>query len=279
MKIVGSDKGLHSPEFHKKKTRERRIKQAVGALVALVVVAVPIYLARTHRFLISSVQISGNEVTKSETIERIVTSDLAGNYAWIFPRSNAALYPKQKIVNDLMARIPRLLGATVELIDARTLKVTVDERSPAALYCLDISDVTTPSGCYFVDDNGQIFSEAPSFSGGVYLIYATEEPMQDPIGKQVLPKDAFQKSRDFVKMLGTVDIYPKVFLIKDDEEHAVLANGAEVMWKAKSDPDTLILNLQSFFSEPNIVAQPHFLDRILYLDLRFDGKIFYKFRE
>jgi hypothetical protein len=278
MRIIGGGSGLHTPEFHKKKLWERRLKTSLQIIVLALIIGLPIYLARTSRFLISSVEIEGNSVTKSEDIQKIIGDDLSGNYAWIFPRSNTALYPKGKIVRDLMTAIPRLSDVHVERVGAKSLKVTVKERMPAAEYCTDVSDPSSPSDCYFIDDMGYIFSRAPAFSGNVYLTYKSDPFYDLPLGRQLMDADEFQKTRDFVRSLDTLGLYPRVFLIKMDEYHLLLANGAEIMWQKSEELPEVRNNLKAFFSQSSIKSETDFLKRVLYIDMRFGNKIFYKFR-
>jgi hypothetical protein len=279
MKIIGSDKGIHSPEFHKKKTRERRLKQALTTLVLAFVVGAPIYIARTGRLLITSVEISGNSVTKSESIQEIVAENLAGNYLWIFPHSNTLIYPKQKIIRELREREPRLRDISITRTSTKSLKVEVTERDPAAEYCTDTENPATPQDCYFIDDTGYIFASAPAFSGNVYLTYTHDEPYTDPIGKTVLLPNTFEATREFTQGLGDLGIHPRVFLIKGDEYHLILTNGTEILWNRTSELNDIRSNLEAFLRDGSIKDEADFLKRVLYLDLRFENKIFYKFRD
>jgi cell division septal protein FtsQ len=279
MKIIGSDKGIHSPEFHKKKTREQGFKQILWGLLLVIIIAIPIYLARTSRFLITSIEVTGNNVTKSEDIERLAAEDLSGNYAWIFPRSNTGIYPKQRIERDLLNTIPRLASVDITRVGAKGLRIAVKERAPVAEYCTKTVDASNPEDCYFIDDTGYIFSPAPAFSGNVYLTYTNDTPFESPIGKQVLPQEEFDKTLSFVKSLGSLGIYPRVFLIKMDEYHVLLTNNTDIMLGRSADLNEAKNNLSAFLTQDSILKEKDFLNRVLYIDLRFGNKIFYKFRD
>jgi cell division septal protein FtsQ len=279
MTVVGSKSGLHSPEFHKKKRRERQIKLAILAIILIIIVAVPIYLARTSHFRITHIEVSGNEVTKSEEIEGVVSRDLSGDYALIFPRDNTALFPKKKIVSDLMSGIPRLSSVTITRQGTKGIVVTVTERAPEAEYCTDTTDPSDPKDCYFIDVSGYIFSPAPAFSGNVYLTYTNDTPLTSPIGQTVLPAGTFLAMNNFIASLGSLNVYPRVVDITTDEYHALLANGTEIMWNKSANLDTVRENFAAFLSDKSIATQEDFLSRVLYVDLRFDNKVFYKYRE
>jgi hypothetical protein len=279
MKIVSSSKGIHSPEFHKKKTRERRIRLTIISIVALVAVAIPVYLLKTSRFQITNLVVVGNSVTQYEDIQKIVVDKINANYLWIFPKSNDAVYPKSAIKNTLFQNIPRLNSINISLSNPHTLVVSVTENSPSALYCTDTTNPVDPSGCYFLDKTGYIFSEAPSFSGGVYVVYTSQPLIDSPLKKSFLTPEKFAPLNNFLESLSKIGLSPKTFIDKGDEYNVVLSNNAVVMWKSSADLDTIQSDLESFLSDPNFLKERSGLQRILYIDLRFGSKVFYKFRD
>jgi len=283
MKIVSSGKGIHTPGFHKKKLRKRRVRIVLGALILIIIISVPVFFLRQKRFQISTVQIQGNEVTKSEEIENIARQGLAGKYLWLIPRSSVLLYPKNQIKTDILKQIPRLISANLSLIDSGTLLVTIIERKPFALYCADtnlstLSNDIEQAGCFFLDKSGYIFSEAPDFSDGVYVIYSKEPALESPLSQILLPETNFMQVYTFLKNLESLGIQTKTFLIKDDEYHITLPTYGVISFKTSADLDKVHSNLETFLSDKNIVQDKNVLENILYIDLRFDNKIFYKFR-
>ncbi|MDB5266206.1 MAG: seg [Parcubacteria group bacterium] len=277
MNIIGNKNAIRTQEFDKKKKREFHIKATAWTVLILIILALPIYLAREKHFLITNIEVSGNNVTKSEEVQKIIADDLAGNYLWIFPHSNAALYPKSKIKSDLLASIPRFSDVSVSLTDVHSLSVQVDEREPHSLYCSDISNPNAPARCYFLDASGFIFSEAPSFSGGVFNVYSSDPVLDPALRSTYLSPEKFAPLGNFIQALGEFGVYPKVFLSKGDEYHLILASGAHIMLKSDADLDAVRSNLESFLRNPKFDAST--LDRFAYIDLRFGNKIFYKFKD
>ncbi len=272
MKIIGNKNALHTPEFHKKKLRERYIRITIGVLILIVVVGVPTFFLRQERFLISTVQVQGNEITKSEEIEKIIQNDISGDYLWLIPRSSVLLYPNNKIKNDILRQIPRLISLNLSLTDSRTLLVTIVERKPFALYCVG------EMKCFFLDQTGYIFSEAPAFSGGVYMIYSTVPVFETPLGKNLVPANDFVALSTFIKSLPALNLNPQSLLIQNGEEHLTLSSGGIIMWKASANFETLRSSLESFLSDPSFTKESKPLEKILYIDLRLGNKIFYKFK-
>lgn len=276
MKLVGNKKAIRSSEFHHKKERERKIRLTLVTLAVLVVIVGPIMLLRMKSVLISTIVVSGNEVTASSDIESIVTNDLAGDYLWVIPKSNALLYSEDKIKADILAAIPRIETVNVSLSSLHNLNVVVSERTPSALYCTNVSDITNPTGCYFLDASGYIFSAAPAFSGGVYMIYSSNPALDNPLRQQFMPASQFQNLANFLGTLSHIPVVPKVFVAKTDEDDLLLPSGTVIMWKPTQDLDTIYSNLSAFLTDPSLTKNTP--SSFLYIDLRFDDKVFYKYK-
>ncbi|OGE82858.1 MAG: hypothetical protein A2846_01265 [Candidatus Doudnabacteria bacterium RIFCSPHIGHO2_01_FULL_49_9] len=280
MKIISKGKVLNSAEFYKKKQRRRRIKLALLFIGLISLLSLLIYLSRYEQFLIAEVRVPGEEVIDKDKIVSRVESLLSGYYLWIIPRANALFYPKHTIEDSLLVEFPRFKSVDLSLSEIQTLIVTVEEREPFALYC-----VGTPE-CFFVDEEGLIFALAPSFSGAVYFIYTTESPIESPLGQKFLSVEEFKKLSRFMDTLEILDIYPVSLKVGDDEYSLSLPNlpagrqgGGEIMWRKDSNLDLVYSNLEAFLSDDSIRVQENFLEKILYLDLRTDNKVFYKFKD
>jgi cell division septal protein FtsQ len=268
---------LHTPEFQKKKRRARQKKTTIVTVIVLIIIVLPSIFLHLHKFYITDVLVEGNTVTPTENIKREVESNLSGNYFFVYPKRNFLIYPKSMIERNLMDSIPRLDSVSVEM-EKKVLHITVSERKPVALYCKDISNITMPTGCYFFDDNGYIFSESPSFSGDVYFIYTSEPSYDDPLRQKFFQENAFHEIADFVASLEHIGIHGRAFVDKGDEYDLILSNGGRLIWNKEDKLRDIESNLEAFLSDPSIQEDKNFLNKILYLDLRFPNKVFYKFQ-
>lgn len=275
MKLIGGE-AIHSPEFHKKRQKEKRVRRFIIAGLALLLVVAPLLILRNENFLLANIEIEGNSVTHDEDITGIVKEHISGKYLWVLPKSNALLYPRKAIKKDLLARIPRISRVEIEAPTANSLHISVEEREPLALYCTDISNLSNPEGCYFLDKEGFIFSEAPAFSGNVYFIYTKPEVIAEPLGKQYLPAEIFRPFPEFVKSLENLGVHARALEAKADEFNLILPNSGRIIWRAADDLSIIRSNLEAFLADDSI--SNNFLDRVLYIDLRFENKVFYKFQ-
>ena len=277
MAIIGNKTAVRTTEFHKKMELRRKIKLGLFTILGLMLIALPIYLLRTSKFLISNIQIQGNNVTKDEEIQKIIDDDLQGNYLWIFPKSNALLFPKKKIVADLLNSIPRMSAVNITRLDAKSLQVSIEERTPFALYCKDVAVPTSPTNCFFLDKTGYIFSDAPSFSGGVYFVYSSEPRLESPLRQQYMNEKVFITLDPFIQGLAQAGLFPKVFVLKDKEYALLLSNGASVSWPMEQDLTNVGSNLQSFLNDPSFKNKQS-INNLLYLKV-LGNKIYYKLKD
>ncbi|KND48869.1 MAG: hypothetical protein AB200_00375 [Parcubacteria bacterium C7867-005] len=277
--LIGKDRGIRTPEFHKKKEREKWIRTAWYIILSVIIIGSPIYIFRHEYIQVEDILVSGNSITTNKEVEEIVSRHLSGKYLWVIPKSNALFYPNDSIEEDLLLAVPRLSLVKAELTDSRTLQVSIVEREPSALYCTDTSTVSSPKNCYFMDEDGYIYSEAPTFSGGVYVVYSSLPVLSEPLRKVFLDKNLFSLTMAFVKSLESFGFEPKVFIKKDEEYQVILENGGSIMWKVDADLDRVASSVESLVSDSVFKKEKNVFGRILYIDLRFGNKIFYKFQD
>ena len=291
MNIVSSGKVLNSLEFYKKKIRKRRVKLGFLLLVFLLIIYSLTHLSREERFLISAVAIIGEDVINREEITGVVRNELQGSYLWLVPKTSIFLYPKRKIEKNLLEQFPGIKSAHFNVGKNNNLHISIDERQPFAIYCERIDSPADPTlslpertgvhadECYFIDEEGLIFAVAPSFSGGVYFVYTAYKPIEEPLGKRFVSKRELDSLSGFIESLSKLNILATTLEVGDDEYYLFIIGGGQIIWRKGSDMALIYANLEAFLSDETIQTQSDFLGRILYLDLRTENKVFYKFRE
>ena len=273
MKIVSSGRVLNSPEFYRKKQKRKRLRLILASIGLVLLLSSLIYLSRHQWFLINKVAVVGEDVIDKAEIEKTTRDMLTGYYLWIFPRANSLIYPEQDIESALLKKFPRFQSVDLDLKGLKTLNITVKERVPFALYCPRVSK------CYFLDKEGLIFALAPSFTGTVYFLYTTEDKIENPIGERFMSVEEFKTLPKFIETLTTLGIHSKALEVGKSEYRLSLQTDGEVIWPRDSDLAVIYSNLEAFLSSKPIKGQSNFLNKILYLDLRTDNKVFYRFRE
>jgi cell division septal protein FtsQ len=276
MKFFSKGDAIRSPEFHKKKEREKRARLIALIFFLTVFIVTPIYLFRMNRFQVTNIELNGNNVTKYEDVAAIVAQELDGNYLYIFPKSNALIYPNNKIRDNILNNIPRIRDVKVSLVNPKSLNITIIEREPAGLYCRDAN--INSEGCYFMDDNGYIFSQAPSFSGDVYFVYATDPAIEDPLGKDYTSPEEFKKLPNLIDSLKEINIPLRSIVSTPNEYYLELVSKGKIIISKKDNLKEVASNLESFLNDQEITKKPDFFNNVAYIDMRFGNKIFYKLK-
>ena len=277
MKIVSSGKVLNSSKLYKKKKRKKIIFIVLLVLGISALLYSFVYFSREERFIISGVSVLGENIVDRSDMETAVRESITGYYLWVLPKSNLFLYPRRTIEHALVEKFPRLSSASIDLSE-KTLYVSVEERLPYALYCGNTNTSASGGKCYFLDNEGLIFALAPSFSGNSYFVYATEEPIEDPLGKRLVEVEEFKELINFIENLELLNIKSRALEVGTDSYSLVMSGGGEIIWR-KNNPLTLIqANLAAFLANDSIKTQKDFLDKVLYLNLSNENKVFYKFK-
>lgn len=284
---------LNSPrldEFKKKRQKAYRNKIILFSFIILIILAGLSFASRLPKININEVNISGNKITDTEAMKNIVTQDLNGHYLWFFPKTNFFIYPKNKIKHDLTDNFKRLKNISLSIKNGKTLEVTVSEYEGKYLWCgtavPEIGDNSNQK-CYFIDSDGYIFNEAPYFSGDVYFRFYGLVNLNgdDPSGNFFSPS-LFSKLILFKETLEKIGLKPVMLSISDNndiEMYLSASNSASVspkiIFKSDSDFTKVAENLQTAITSEDLVSDfKNKFSSLLYIDLRFGNKVYYKFK-
>lgn len=278
-KIVSTGKTLSSPEYYRKKQREKRRKIIIFSTVILLILVIVVIVARLERLQISSIEVRGADVIPADDVKKVVGEILDDSYLWLIPKSNFLIYPRSSIERSLLDTYPRFSAVATSLVGSKTVEISVVEREPYALYCADVSNLNEVSSCYFLDERGFIFDDAPAFSGAVYFIYTLSEPLEDPKGSEYMEVGEFKEVTKFVEELEKLGLRGLALEATENDLRVVMSPGSQLLWKRGDDLDLIYSNLAAFMNSKEIKSQPDFLDRVLVLDLRIENQVRYRFKE
>ena len=255
------------------------------------------YISRIDRLNINAIEVFGNNVIDTEMLKSTTEGELVGNYLWIFPKSNIFFYPKNHIKRTLSQKFKRLKNVSPSIKERRRLEISVTERDPKYTWC----GTTPPESnnnkgiCYFLDETGYIFDEAPYFSGEVYFKFygltqvittegLTPPNTDNPSGSYFSP-DIFIKLIFFKETLENLKLKPVALYIQENGYIKMYLSGAtssidpEIILKKDADFQKIIENLEvALTTEPLQTDFKKKYSSLLYIDLRFGNKVYYKFR-
>ncbi len=260
----------NTPRLNKIKRQKRNatfFKSLIFLIVFIIIFIGLVFLSRIWHIRITNVSVDGNKVVEAEQIINITKQNLTGNYWFLFPKNNIFIYPKNQITKDLAQNFKRLNNIELILTDRNTLNVVVTEREGKYLWC--------DKNCYFMDESGYIFDEAPYFSGNVYFKFFGKFK-QNNFNKLIFFKEALEKmGLPSTTLYVTDNEDVKIFLSTANK----LTTAPEIIFKMDSDFNTIIENLQTALTtEPLQTDFKNKYASLSYIDLRFGNKVFYKFR-
>ncbi len=266
MKIVSTGATLFSEQHYRKRQEKRKKKFIIWSSSVILTLAALVLFSRLERFQIAEVGAEGARVITGDDISKNILDTLSGKYFWLVPKSNAVLYPRGAVKDNLMKEFPRISSAELSLQSPKLLSVSVIERDPYALYCSSES-----RRCFFLDKQGFIFDEAPDFSGVVYLVYSKEPSINEPKGREFLPPEEFSAIAGFIEGVSGLGFEPVSASIGERDAELSMKNGSRLIFDRTSDLVALLADLEAFLKNPAVEKS-----RLRELDLRIKNKIYWK---
>lgn len=271
----------------RKRRRRWRILLLVVIMLALLVGAV-VAAAYIPAIRIRTISVLGAQTLSSTTIAVAVRTKLDGTYGYVLPKDNIFLYPKRDITELLLRTYPVLASAQVHAANFHSLGVTVVERQPRALWCPSTS--SGQARCHFMDEQGIVYAEAPSFSEPVYLSYfgvASGTPLTRDLPWQYLEPGEFQPLSALVDAFVQQLPQEELVSVEVDAQGDVRVRFASAS-PAGGQGFMLIFALRDQGGdvfERLVLTLGHApfagkeLSSFEYLDLRFGDKLYYKLRD
>lgn len=271
--------------------RKRRVEKWRKVILFIILFGVIVYalsyFSSNENITIDKVEITGNHIISSESIEERILSNMSSKYLYLFSKANTFIYPRQKIYDDLIFNFPRIEELSIYRDGMKIIHVDLKERVGAYLYCgpsvpLDKNEVG--ENCYFINDDGFVFDKAPYFSGNIYFKYYVDMNEENPLGKQILPKDNFHRLMRFVEGTRSIGFDPIYIVIREDgSNHLYLdsSNGLnpEIIFKNNTDYEIIMENLSLAMKKKEFSNEINSkYNSLLYIDLRFKDKVLYKFQ-
>ncbi len=242
---------------------------------------------------IAHIEVSGNSVLGTNEITSFVNKEINGKYVFLFPKDSILFYPKDRIKNDLLDSFKRILSIEVRAKDFTTLSITINERKPYSLWCGEVflngaTPINTP--CYFTDNTGFLFAEAPHFSDNVYVEFygplyrvgsSTSTPGIIPEGSILLPVPEFKTIDLFRDLLERIGFRSQAIIAMDAGDYTfIMREGEKVLLNKNQDPMRLVSDIESAFrAELGDPGDALIRKQIEYIDARFANKIFFKKRK
>lgn len=285
---------LNSPrllELRRKKYQSTKRKIIIFCVFLFVFILGLSFAFRIPALNIDKVIISGNRVVETNDILEMVQSQIFDDYFYLFSKTNFLIYPKNKIDKKLKENFKRIKDISINNKDIKNLEISISEYEGEYLYCGVLLPILQSNlnnnKCYFLDNNGYIFDEAPYFSGEVYFKFYGYIDNENPVGSYFL-KEKFVDLINFKDTIEKLGLNLNSFYLLNDLEHeregnfvisSITESGPQIIFKIDDDYKKLAENLQAAIStEPLNSDLKKKLSSLLYLDLKFGNKVYFKFK-
>lgn len=264
---------IRSPRLAKKRKQQLWIKISVYVVAVLMFCAVPPLLSHIPALTIRDVYIEGNVVVSSTDIDAYVRKHITGSYLSLFSRANIFLYPKETIERGVLKDVPRLESVSISFHNMHSIDVVVKEREPLAVWCTQDN-----ASCAFIDAQGVVFAQAPTFSGTLYTIYVKEDDGTFVLGDRVIDPHVFERLRTMVGRINGLGFsIERVSILTDGDIELHTVHGGVIMLSSQDDFDTVFGYIESLMNDPATIQNPDtFVSEFTYIDVRFGKKIFLK---
>lgn len=285
---------LTSPrvEDMKRKRRVYRIRLTILiSVLAVSLIGAVAYFSGHPRVSINSIVVTGTHIINPADIEDTVLNQISGTYVYLFAKRNSFIYPRRRIYSNLLSQFPRIDSLSVYRDGMNTIHIAVTERSGSYLYCGEaIPELLSEVGenCYFINNDGYVFDTAPYFSGNVYFKYylSLPEGKVDPLGVQIISPENFHVLAGFIDSLTSLGFKPSHVVIGADKIgtvyllHSDQATEPQILFKNTDELHTMLSNLTASMAKPEFANEIRSkYTSLLYIDLRFNNKVVYKFNE
>lgn len=226
------------------------------------------YGSRIDSLQITQVEVIGGYTIPHSEVEQRVQQRLVGAYFKLIPHTFTATYPKGAIVASLQD-IPRIKNVHIEVVDTQKIVVVFEEYRPAALWCENYDT----KECFFLDEHGFAFSQAPALTGSAFVRYLNNEHTPEE-KQQAFHIDFMKSTQSFVDMLASeLDLYVTHIEKVTDQDVLYTVSGGGVLKVSQMIPtENSFKNLQSILGSEDFIHLQN--GKFQYIDLRFGDKIF-----
>ncbi|MFT5281117.1 MAG: hypothetical protein ACI9AR_000574 [Flavobacteriaceae bacterium] len=228
-------------------------------------------------FLVKDISIIGVQALEEEDIQEYLQERMQERIFGTYSRGSALFFSEQYMEESLLEQFPRI-ERVMFVVNESKVSVIITERGSLYLGCFDRETDT----CYFVDEKGFVFAESPYFSGTVFFRWYPNKHIQ--IEDTVSSFETFNSLTSLADRISEVNmtVYGLEFLEKTyrlyiDNPHKN-KKAAYIEISKDFDEEQVMQYISKALATEDLSKR--FVDereKLEYIDLRFESKIFYRF--
>jgi len=235
------------------------------------------FLIKGDFIKVTEIKVSGTRMVSPEEIVFFVNSEdgkRGGLWGFILPDDHQLAYKKDEdLTNSIKTRFPRVKDIIIDRdYSERFISIAVSERTEKTIWCF-ISDEEEQKDCFWLDNEGFVIGEAPYSEGSLVTT------IEDETNRKILPGEKAVPEKELGHLLEVADMI-KEFNWVADEISVSDPNFKEAVVIISSGQKIIVSLERSSVSEGraiiNAIISSGCWPRIEYVDLRVEGKGFYK---
>ncbi len=261
--------------------KQRLIKKIIIFFIIIVCIAIlgtGAWFLRNGEFMkIDEIKVSGTRMVSSEDIIELIKSedsrreDLLG---FIFPENHRFAYKNnEELFQLIQRRFPRVKKATITRdYKKRAISITVTEQREVVTWCMATDDARH---CFWLSDLGIVLGKAPDSHGTLIPVITDTTNRNIFLGRKLIDEEKLKNIIEAITMFLEFNWVAEEIMI----DNILLRNAIITI---NSGQKIFISLLRS----PEIEGRPVLSEillsgkwpRVEYVDLRVEGKGFYKLR-
>ena len=236
-------------------------------------------LSGQEKVKIQTVDISGNAAVSTDQILDIVSRDMSGRYFYLFSKSNSLIFPRFRIRMDILNEIKTIKDVDISWKDWGKISIIIEERKPHSVWCGEDPNII-PTECFFIDKNGYIYSQAPNFSGSLFIKYygpivlgqMGDANQINPIGSYFLLSEIYKQIANLISILDQNNLKVGYVFYDGFDFRFNLDLGPVIIFNSKDNFSESFSNFFTAIETKNLDPEKD-AGSISYIDLRFANKI------
>lgn len=281
-----SSRASHSERLSKRRRAHRRRTRIALSVLVLFFVGLIIWGLWQPTVRIQHIVITGTDTP----LTSYANNALQGSYFGIIPYDSTFFPAKNRIRKIILADHPEIAAISIFHTGFSTLKIQVDNRTPVAQWCGSTLSSGTSTQCYLFDPSGFIYStftketlgtasSTPSQKETVPLLnsFTLYAPLngnaQEPLRATLAEAKKLPAVFDFARKLSTFGSPVIRIVIRNGQVDDLLSSGTHIIYVFGNEQN-------AFTALTSATNQLSLADgSLIYVDLRFPGKIYLKKNE
>lgn len=257
----------------------------------LVLVGSVAFVIHMDALRVARVEVHGALPGQDTRLEHEAWSRIRGTYLWVIPRDSIFLVRGTSVAAALVLADPRLRTVEADLERMRVLRVNVLNRKPEAKWCGEavppaaygttLSDTTATSApvrwghCYIMDETSYIYENDTEPPLDLPRYYGPLEHAE-PIGQAFIESTEYAATARLRAELARAGYVTTAMLLVDETQSELyLENGTRVLIRRGAAAEEVLRELSAATGAEALRDTRD----IEYLDLRWKGKAYYRYRD